>query len=722
MTVTDHARALAVRRTRRFALAATACACALAIPLAGAADASVIVVTNTADSGAGSLRAALAAAKPGETISIPTPGDYLVTSAELVVSKDVSIEGSGPAVRIVGDGNNRVFDVTANNATLSGLTVTGGGLSGASAAGGGIANGAGTLVLRDVTVTGNTVSNTSGGIIEGGGVSNKTGTLEVIDSTISGNTAAITPGGGGIPGGGGVASSEGSVSISGSTISGNTASIAMPGGVPEGGGIESLRGSLTIADSTVSGNKAIGGSVAQGGAIVAFFTTTALTRTTLSANAATEGGAGTISQGGGILQFQGSLSLLNSTIAANTATAEFSEGGGVEAEETTAEATNTTIASNVASGPKGLGGNLLASREATVTLQNTIVAGGTAVTSANCAAAPKSAIQSQGHNLDSLNDCGFTAAGDIVGADPLLAPLADNGGATQTMALAPTSPAIDAAASAACPPTDQRGVLRPAGSGCDIGAFELATPSATSGRAGAVTTTSATLNGSGANPDLAGASTFFQYGTTGAYGSLTSAQPIGPTTAQAGIAASVVGLRPATLYHFRLVVQNGVSTAYGADQTFATSAPLVVPGTRPSHAPTVSNAGQSHAVWREGKRSAVLSRRSKKKAPVGTTFSFTLDQAASARFVFAQQVGGRSVKGRCVAPTKTNRRKRACKRTIKRGTLSFAAHSGLNKLAFQGLLTRSKKLPPGRYMVLISATNAAGKRSATRALRFTIVR
>ncbi len=81
---------------------------------------------------------------------------------------------------------------------------------------------------------------------------------------------------------------------------------------------------------------------------------------------------------------------------------------------------------------------------------------------------------------------------------------------------------------------------------------------------------------------------------------------------------------------------------------------------------------------------------------MGTTFSFTLDQAASARFVFAQQVGGRSVKGRCVAPTKTNRRKRACKRTIKRGTLSFAAHSGLNKLAFQGLLTRSKKLPPGR--------------------------
>jgi hypothetical protein len=721
MTITDHGRARAVMRIRRFALAATVCACALAIPLAGAAHASVITVTNTADSGAGSLRAALAAAKPGDTISIPTPGDYLVTSAELVVTKDVSIEGSGPAVRIVGDGNNRVFDVTANNASLSGLTVTGGGLSGASAAGGGIANGAGTLVLRDVTVTGNTVSNTSGGILEGGGVSNKTGTLEIIDSTISGNTAAITPGGGGIPGGGGVASSEGSVSISGSTISGNTASIAMPGGVPEGGGIESIRGSLTIADSTLSGNKAIGGSVAQGGAIVAFFTTTTLAGTTLSANAATESGAGTVSQGGGILQFQGSLSLVNSTIAANTATAEHSEGGGVEAEETTAQMTNATIASNVADGPNGVGGNLLSSREATVALQNTIVASGTAASGPNCAVAPKSAIQSQGHNLDSLNDCGFTAAGDIVGADPLLAPLADNGGATQTMALAPTSPAIDAAASAACPATDQRGVLRPAGTGCDIGAFELATPSATSGQASAVTTTSATLNGSGANPDLAGASTFFQYGTTGAYGSLTPAQAIGPTTAQAAIAASVGGLRPGTLYHFRLVVQNGVSTAYGADQTFTTSAPPAA-GPGPSNAPTVSGASQSHAVWRGGKKLAVLSRRSKRKAPVGTTFSFTLDQVATARFVFAQQVGGRSVKGRCVAPSKKNRRRHACKRTILRGTLSLAAHSGLNKLAFQGQLSRSKRLPPGRYMVLISATNAVGKRSATRALRFTIVR
>ena len=59
---------------------------------------------------------------------------------------------------------------------------------------------------------------------------------------------------------------------------------------------------------------------------------------------------------------------------------------------------------------------------------------------------------------------------------------------------------------------------------------------------------------------------------------------------------------------------------------------------------------------------------------------------------------------------------------VTRGTLSFAAHAGLNKLAFQGRLTHSKKLPLGRYTLLITATNAAGRRSATRSLHFMIVK
>ncbi len=711
------------RRARRFARAAGLCACATAIistALSGVADASAIVVTSTADSGAGSLREALIGSNPGDTIRIPTPGDYQVTSAELAVTKNVSIEGSGRTVRIVGDGDNRVFNVTAGNVTLSDLTVTGGGLSGPVVHGGGIINAAGTLLLRDVTVTGNSVSNSSGGIPAGGGVFNEAGTLQIVDSTISANTAAVTPKGGGVPEGGGVANEMGSVTITRSSITGNTASIAEPGGVPEGAGVESSSGALTIADSAVSANTAIGGSVAEGGGIVALNTTTVINGATVSGNVASEIGASTIGEAGGILQSKGSLSLLNSTITANSATGEFSEAGGLQARETSAVITNSTIVANVVSGAKSAGGNVQAREKATVRPQNTIIAAGTGTTGPNCSVEPESAIQSQGHNLDSLNDCSFTAAGDLVNADPLIAPLGINGGPTQTMALASSSPAIDAADGAACPPTDQRGVLRPAGTGCDIGAFELATPRATSGLASEVGLSSATLAGVAANPELAGASTLFQYGTTTAYGSVATGQGVEPRTAQAPITASVGGLAPGTTYHFRLVVQNGVGTAYGADRTFTTAPAPIVPAAPTT--PKLTKATQSHARWREGSKLAALSRKSKKKAPLGTTFSFTLDQQSTVRFAFTQQVGGRKVAGKCVAQTKKNRRKRACKRTLTRGTLTFAAHAGVNKLAFQGLVARSKKLPLGRYTLLITASNKAGQRSRAQALHFTIVR
>ena len=68
---------------------------------------------------------------------------------------------------------------------------------------------------------------------------------------------------------------------------------------------------------------------------------------------------------------------------------------------------------------------------------------------------------------------------------------------------------------------------------------------------------------------------------------------------------------------------------------------------------------------------------------------------------------------------------RACrhhKRTLTRGTLSLAAHAGANKLAFQGLIAHSKKLPLGRYTLLVTASNKAGQRSRAQALHFTIAR
>jgi hypothetical protein len=100
----------------------------------------------------------------------------------------------------------------------------------------------------------------------------------------------------------------------------------------------------------------------------------------------------------------------------------------------------------------------------TITVRNTIVASG----GLNCFGA----ITSAGHNLDSGNTCGFGAAGDLKNTSPLLGPLANNGGPTLTHAELNGSPTIDRGDPATCPNVDQRGVARPFGPACDIGAFE----------------------------------------------------------------------------------------------------------------------------------------------------------------------------------------------------------------------------------------------------------
>ncbi len=78
-------------------------------------------------------------------------------------------------------------------------------------------------------------------------------------------------------------------------------------------------------------------------------------------------------------------------------------------------------------------------------------------------------------NLEDADSCGLDAGpgqASLINADPLLAPLADNGGPTPTRALYEGSPAIDAALAACSEPFDQRGTARPVGAACDIGAFE----------------------------------------------------------------------------------------------------------------------------------------------------------------------------------------------------------------------------------------------------------
>ena len=159
------------------------------------------------------------------------------------------------------------------------------------------------------------------------------------------------------------------------------------------------------------------------------------------------------------------------------------------------------------------------------------------------------------------------------------------------------------------------------------------------------------------------------------------------------------------------------ATDFGAPATGPGTSPIVP---APPAPPRVSRVGQSHSTWREGTKVASFSSRRKRRPPVGTTFSFALDVPARVRLAFTQKQGGRRVAGRCVARSRKNRRKPACTRVVTRGALSFAGHAGRNAVAFSGRLSRSRRLKPGRYTLVIVATKA-GLRSSPRRLRFEIV-
>jgi hypothetical protein len=133
----------------------------------------------------------------------------------------------------------------------------------------------------------------------------------------------------------------------------------------------------------------------------------------------------------------------------------------------------------------------------------------------------------------------------------------------------------------------------------------------------------------------------------------------------------------------------------------------------------LAGVSQSHSVWREGNRPA---RSSRARAPVGTSFSFTLSQAASVTFAFTQQLAGRKSRGRCVPRAGRRDRRPPCTRTLTRGELALTAHSGRNKVAFQGVLSAGRKLPRGRYTLRITAQSAARQKASARPLQFAIVR
>jgi hypothetical protein len=216
-----------------------------------------------------------------------------------------------------------------------------------------------------------------------------------------------------------------SASISGLTITGG-------GNADCGGGLYN-RGTLVLTDCTISGNS--GGSGGQGGGLMNLGTAT-VTNCTISDNAARYGGGGVEND-----VSTATATLTNCTVTGNSAG---NQGGGIyNGLSATLTLTNCTVSGNKATSGGGL------DNSATATLTNTIVAG----------------------NLAG-GDVGGPISGNnnLIGGNPLLAPLGNYGGPTQTMPLLPGSPAIGTGTSTGAPTTDQRGFNR--GSTVDIGAFQ----------------------------------------------------------------------------------------------------------------------------------------------------------------------------------------------------------------------------------------------------------
>jgi len=161
----------------------------------------------------------------------------------------------------------------------------------------------------------------------------------------------------------------------------------------------------------------------------------------------------------------------------------------------------------------------------------------------------------------------------------------------------------------------------------------------------------------------------------------------------------------------------GCQTPMSVDQAVVAHFTATVDiGTAPER-PSISQLAQSAPLWRRGSRRSRITGR--KRPPIGTVFSFDLNEAANVEFSFARSVGGREVKGNCVAQTEKDTHGRHCTRRSIAGTLTFAAHSGTTRMRFEGLVSRHKQLRPGNYTLLVKAT-ASGQVSATTALSFTI--
>jgi hypothetical protein len=137
----------------------------------------------------------------------------------------------------------------------------------------------------------------------------------------------------------------------------------------------------------------------------------------------------------------------------------------------------------------------------------------------------------------------------------------------------------------------------------------------------------------------------------------------------------------------------------------------------PLKQPALYGVSEKARAWREGNVLAHIA--TNRQPPLGTTFYFSLNEPASVTLAFTQPADGRKVAKTCVAQRSENKRKHPCTRTVVAGSLTFPARTGPNRVSFQGLISKKKKLEPGSYTLVLTAT-APGGRSMPSTLQFTI--
>jgi hypothetical protein len=429
--------------------------------------------------------------------SAPITGGGIFSAGNLTLTSSTVSGNRARTTGTGGEADGGGIAVVGGNLTVTGTAITGNRATAvlssgdAGAYGGGLYVSSGKYTLRAARVSGNraTASGPSAARAGGGGgyAVSSSFVSSVGDSAILSNAAsAVAPTGFAGVNGSGLGGFS-TVHVTRSALSGNVGMATGSTAGAFGGGVDPS-GEVTLTRSSVNGNRltatSLGGNARAGGGGVNA-ERVKITASTVSRNAVTATTSGafqTTAEAGGVSGEE--VSMTNSTVALNRVAAASPPGGASEAggggvmqsSSGSSSVIGSTIADNIVAttgggATGGRGGGIFTQPGWGLTLRATIVANNIAATEPDCFGGPTSA----GHNLiRNAAGCSFTEKStDRVGKDPKLGILRDNGGPTQTMAFASTSPARNAIAKAACVvASDQRGVRRPQGKRCDIGAYE----------------------------------------------------------------------------------------------------------------------------------------------------------------------------------------------------------------------------------------------------------